>query len=74
MGYVHPSLLSLIVWAESGAGKSEVLRPVNILATPMREDDALARKKRKAFKELKKSRKSSDALPALPTDPICEFP
>ena len=74
MGYVHPSLLSLIVWAESGAGKSEVLRPVNLLATPMREDDALARKKRKAFKELKKSRKSSDALPAPPTDPICELP
>lgn len=74
MGYVHPSLLSLIIWAESGAGKSEVLRPVNILATPMREDDALARKKRKAFKELKKSRKSSDALPAPPTDPICELP
>lgn len=74
MGYVHPSLLSLIVWAESGAGKSEVLRPVNILATPMREDDALARKKRKAFKELKKSRKASDALPAPPTDPICELP
>ena len=74
MGYVHPSLLSLIIWAESGAGKSEVLRPVNLLATPMREDDALARKKRKAFKELKKSRKSSDALPAPPTDPICELP
>lgn len=74
MGYVHPSLLSLIIWAESGAGKSEVLRPVNILATPMREDDALARKKRKAFKELKKSRKASDALPAPPTDPICELP
>ena len=74
MGYVHPSLLSLIVWAESGAGKSEVLRPVNILATPMREDDALARKKRKAFKELKKSRKASEALPAPPTDPICELP
>lgn len=74
MGYVHPSLLSLIIWAESGAGKSEVLRPVNILATPMREDDALARKKRKAFKELKKSRKASDALPAPPSDPICELP
>ena len=74
MGYVHPSLLSLIIWAESGAGKSEVLRPVNLLATPMREDDALARKKRKAFKELKKSRKASDALPAPPTDPICELP
>ncbi len=74
MGYVHPSLLSLIIWAESGAGKSEVLRPVNLLATPMREDDALARKKRKAFKELKKSRKSSDALPAPPTYPICELP
>ena len=74
MGYVHPSLLSLIIWAESGAGKSEVLRPVNLLATPMREDDALARKKRKAFKELKKSRKASDALPAPPSDPICELP
>ena len=74
MGYVHPSLLSLIIWAESGAGKSEVLRPVNLLATSMREEDALARKKRKAFKELKKSRKSSEALPAPPTDPICELP
>ena len=74
MGYTHPCLLSMILWAPSGAGKSEILRPVQLLSTPMRESDAIARKKRRAYKELKKTRKSSDALPAPPSDPICELP
>lgn len=74
MGYVHPSLLDLIIWAESGAGKSEIIRPLNFLMVPMREDDALARDKRKKHRELTKSRKSTTALPAAPTDPICELP
>ena len=74
MGYTHPSLLSMILWAPSGAGKSEVLRPVQLLSTPMREADAIARKKRRSYKELKKTRKTSDALPAPPSDPICELP
>lgn len=74
MGYTHPSLLSMILWAPSGAGKSEVLRPVQLLSTPMREADAIARKKRRSYKELKKTRKTSDALPAPPSEPICELP
>ena len=75
MGYTHPvGLLSAILWGESGAGKSEVLRCVNLLSTAMREEDAQARKKRKAYKELKKGRKASTALPPAPTDPICELP
>ena len=75
MGYTHPvGLLSAILWGESGAGKSEVLRCVNLLSTAMREEDKLARNKRKAYKELKKSRKASTALPPSPTDPICELP
>jgi len=74
MNYVHPvGLLDLWIWAESGAGKSELMRIVNMLMVPMREEDAVARQARKKYRELKRSRKANQQLPPAPTLPICEL-
>ena len=74
MHWIKPLVSHVVVMAESGNGKSEVLRPVQIAQRLHEERTRAALAERKAYRDLKKSRKANQELPPPPTSPMTLLP